>query len=133
MKLNNIIQQKTFDFSIRIINASLHIKKKNNEFDLSRQLLRSGTSIGANVEESIGAYTTADFVHKLAIAYKEARETRYWIRLLYATRFLSKDEASSLLKDVIEICKILAKIQLTVKQKLTADKKEKKSKLIPKV
>ncbi len=83
---------------------------------LSKQLLRSGTSIGANVEEAIGGKSKADFISKISIAYKEARETLYWIKLLYATDYLSKEMADSLINDSEEICRIIGKIQITMKQ-----------------
>jgi len=96
----------------------LTIKAPNKEFVLSKQLLRSGTSIGANVEEAIGAISTADFVNKLAIAYKEARETKYWIRLLQRTDYLSEQEAKSILTDVDDISNIIARIQITTKNEI---------------
>ena len=114
---NNVILEKTFAFAIRIVNLYkyLTIKATNKEFVLSKQLLRSGTSIGANTEEAIGAISTADFVNKLAIAYKEARETKYWIRLLQRTDYLSEQEAKSILTDLDDISNIIAKIQITTK------------------
>lgn len=79
-------------------------------------MLRSGTSIGANIEEAIGAQSRADFIHKLSVAYKEARETSYWIKLLYATDYLNKELSTSLISDIDEICRIIGKIQITTKQ-----------------
>ncbi len=116
MKTNNVIQEKSFAFAIRIVNAYKFLTNVKKEFVLSKQLLRSGTSIGANIEESIGGQSKADFISKLSIAYKEARETVYWIKLLKATEFLTIDKADSLIKDADEICRILGKIQLTLKQ-----------------
>ncbi len=115
----NIIQEKTFDFAIRIVKLYKYLTTTatNKEYTLSKQLLRSGTSIGANTEEAIGATSTADFINKLSIAYKEARESRYWIRLLEKTDYLSPKEADSLLTDLDDICNILAKIQITTKSK----------------
>jgi len=80
-------------------------------------LLRSGTSVGANVEESIGGQSEKDFISKLSIAYKEARETTYWIRLLNATDYLSNDEAKTFLIEAEELCKIIGKIQITIKNR----------------
>ncbi len=77
----NLIQQKTYDFALKIINTSKQMQM-NKEFVLSRQLLKSGTSIGANVEEAIGGQSRKDFLSKISIAYKEARETKFWLRLL---------------------------------------------------
>ena len=91
MKTENIIQQKSFVFAVRIINACKYLKKEKHEFIIAKQMLRSGVSIGANVEEAIGAQSKADFIHKLSISYKEARETLYWLRLLYATDYLDKE------------------------------------------
>ncbi len=115
----NIIQEKTFDFAVRIVKLYKYLTTTatNKEYTLSKQLLRSGTSIGANTEEAIGATSTADFINKLSIAYKEARESRYWIRLLKKTDYLSPKEADSLLTDLDDICNILAKIQITTKSK----------------
>ena len=80
-------------------------------------MLRSGTSVGANVEESIGGQSEKDFISKLSIAYKEARETTYWIRLLNATDYLSNDEAKTFLIEAEELCKIIGKIQITIKNR----------------
>ena len=115
MKADNVIQQKSFAFAIRIVNAYKYLRTEKQEFVLSEQMLRSGTSVGANIEESIGAQSSADFLHKLSISYKEARETMYWLKLLQATNFLTNELAESLLKDCNEICKIIGKIQTTLK------------------
>ena len=115
MKTENIIQQKSFVFAVRIINACKYLKKEKHEFIIAKQMLRSGVSIGANVEEAIGAQSKADFIHKLSISYKEARETLYWLRLLYATDYLDKEMSESLIKDAEEICRIIGKIQITMK------------------
>jgi four helix bundle protein len=88
------------------------------EFVLSKQFLRCATSIGANVEESIGGQSDKDFLSKLSIAYKEARESMYWLRLLSATEYLTVTEAGSMLNDAEELCKILGKIQVTLKSKM---------------
>ncbi|MBS1776103.1 MAG: four helix bundle protein [Bacteroidetes bacterium] len=113
----NIIQQKSFAFAIRIVYVYKHLQNEKKEFVLSKQLLRSGTSIGANIEESIGGASEKDFLHKLTIAYKEARESIYWIKLLKATDYLDNKTADSLMNDAEEICKILGKIQLTIKNR----------------
>ena len=78
---DNLIANKTFDFSLTIIDLFIQLKKEN-EFIISKQIVRSGTSIGANVEEAIAAQSKKDFINKLSIANKEARETKYWLRLL---------------------------------------------------
>ncbi len=97
MKEENIIQTKSYAFAVRIVRLHQHLINSKKEYVLSKQILRSGTSIGANVEESIGGQSKADFIHKLAIAYKEARETSYWLRLLKDTDYLipkHKEEAT---------------------------------------
>lgn len=118
MKKDNIIQQKSFEFAIRIVNLYRFLTTEKKEFVLSKQLLRSGTSIGANVEESIGGQSEKDFLAKLSIAYKEARESMYWLKLLQATDYLNQEQAESLLVDADEICKILGSIQKTMKTKI---------------
>jgi four helix bundle protein len=115
---DNLIQQKSFDFAVRVVKVYKHLCSEKKEFVLSKQLLRSGTSIGANVEESIGGQSDKDFLSKLSISYKEARETIYWIKLLHATDFLNDKETESLLTDAEELCRILGKIQITLKNKL---------------
>lgn len=117
MKQENIIQEKSFAFAIRVVRAYQHLVKEKKEFVLSKQFLRSGTSIGANVEESIGGQSTADFISKLSIAYKEARETVYWIRLMKETDYFNESQAKSLLNDAEEICRIIGKILITTKGK----------------
>ena len=117
MKTDNIIQQKSFAFAIRIVNLYKHLSTEKKEFVLSKQLLRSGTSIGANIEESIGGVSDKDFTHKLSISYKEARESIYWLKLLQATEYITKAEFESLHNDAEEICKILGKIQITMKNR----------------
>ena len=115
MKENNIVQQKSFAFAVKAVKLNKFLHEEKKEFVLSKQFLRSATSIGANVEESIGGQSDKDFLSKLSIAYKEARETKYWLRLLQATDYLSQSEAESMLFDVEELCKILGKIQVTLK------------------
>ena len=115
MKKDNIIQQKSFAFAVRIVKLYKHLTVDKKEFVLSKQLLRCGTSVGANVEEAIGGQSEKDFISKLSIAYKEARETMYWIKLLNATDYLSDDEAKNFLYEAEELCKIIGKIQITIK------------------
>ena len=117
MKGNNIIQTKSFAFAIRIVNLYKYLYSEKKEFVLSKQILRSGTSIGANVEEAIGGQSGKDFFAKITIAYKETRETIYWLKLLAATDYLNKEQAESLLIDAEELCKILGKIQITLKKR----------------
>ena len=104
------IEQKSFQFAIRIVKLYQYLRKEKKEFVLSKQLLRSGTSIGANVAESQQAQSRADFISKLNIALKEAAETNYWLRLLQATDFLSDAEFQSVHNDCRELEKILTSI-----------------------
>jgi four helix bundle protein len=117
MKKDNVIQQKSYAFAVRIVKLSRYLQETKKEYVLSKQLLRSGTSIGANVEEAIGRQSEKDFFAKLTISYKEARETHYWIRLLTDTDYLSKDESISLLRDADELLKIIGSIQKTMKSR----------------
>jgi len=96
-----------------------HLSDEKREFVLSKQLLRSGTSIGANVEEAIGGQTEKDFFAKLTIAYKEARESRYWINLLTDTHYLTTTQSASLLTDIEELLKIIGSILKTLRAKKT--------------
>ncbi len=112
----NIIQDKSYAFSLRVVKLYKYFIANRIEYVLIKQLLRSGVSIGANIEEAIGAQTRKDFIAKLNISYKEARETKYWLRLLRDSEFLKPNEANSLLIDIEEILKILAKILTTSKE-----------------
>lgn len=111
------ITDRTFEFSVRIINLCKVLNESSGVGrTLSQQLLKSGTSIGANVEESQSAQSTADFVHKLEIALKEARETKYWLRLLIATELISEDRLLPMLGEINELIKIIAAIVVKTKQ-----------------
>ncbi len=114
----NIIQQKSFQFAVRVVKVYKHLCEEKKEFTLSKQLLRCGTSIGANIEEAIGGQSGKDFFAKLTIAYKEARETKYWILLLTETGYFDNEQSQSLLMDIEEILKIIGAIQRTIKDKL---------------
>ena len=106
----NVIVEKSFRFAVDIVELYKYITTTKKEFILSKQLLRSGTSIGANVREGIHGVSKADFKNKLAIAYKEAEETEYWIALMIATNILSKKETNNIAKSCDEICRILSSI-----------------------
>lgn len=110
MKQDNLILTKSYNFGLRIVKLYLHLKQKKVDMVLSSQLLRSGTSIGANIEEAVGAISRKDFINKLQIAYKEARETRYWLRLLTDSGLLEKKPADSFIMDSEELLKILTSI-----------------------
>ena len=106
----NVIMQKSFAFSVRIMNLQKYLSQEKKEYTVSRQIGKSGTSIGANVAESQRAQSTADFVSKLKIALKEANETQYWLHLLHETQYLTDKEFNSLHGDLVEILKILTAI-----------------------
>jgi len=106
----NVIQEKSYDFSKKIVLFCLSIQRNHKEYILSKQLLRSGTSIGANVEEGIGGFSKNDFRYKMSISYKEARESKYWIKLLRDTKLAPEQECNDLLNDVEDIIRILYKI-----------------------
>lgn len=113
--MKNVIQSKSFDFAVRIVKLCRHLAENKKERVLSKQLLRSGTSIGANIEEAIGGTSRSDFANKLAIAYKEARETSYWLRLLAKTDYLTQKQFSSIHADTEELLKLLFSIRKTTK------------------
>jgi four helix bundle protein len=104
----NIIVTKTFDFALSVVNLFIELKKEN-EFIISKQILRSATSIGANVEEAIAAQSRKDFIHKMSIASKEARETKYWLRLLDKSS-LTTISMSNYLIEIEHILNIITKI-----------------------
>lgn len=112
---SNLIKDKSFLFAIRIVNLYRYLTEKKKEFVLSKQLLRSGTSMGANIEEAVGGQSKNDFISKFSVAYKESRETNYWIRLLKETKYLTEKESLSLISDCEELIKIITKIQITSK------------------
>jgi len=114
----NILREKSFAFALRIIKLNRYLIAEHREYELSKQVLRSGTSIGANIEESVHAQSTPDFIHKLSIAQKEANETNYWLRLLRESNLLTPKLANSLLSDCEEIQKMLAAALKTLKGKI---------------
>lgn len=111
---NNPAAEKSYTFALRIVKLRRYLVEEKSEYDLSKQVLRSGTSIGANVEEAIGGHSKKDFKHKLNIAYKEARETKYWLRLLRDSNLIEGDSAESLLVDCEEPLKIIGSTLITL-------------------
>ena len=114
MKMENVVKDKSFAFAIRIVNL-FKLLRERKEFVLSKQLLRSGTAIGALVRESEHAQSRADFINKLSIALKEANETEYWILLLRRTDYISQMEFDSIVQDCRAIVRILISIVRTSK------------------
>ena len=116
MAENNIIKDKSRDFAIRIVRLYQYLSEEKREFVLSKQLLRSGTSIGANVRESYNAQSKADFINKLNIALKEADETAYWLELLYESGIIDKQCFDSMYNDLKEIIALLTSSIKTAKR-----------------
>ena len=114
--MNQTVEKKSFQFAVRIVNLRKYLTEAKKEFVLSQQVLRSGTSIGANISDAQQAQSRADFVSKLNIALKEASETDYWLRLLNATEYLSDQEFNSLIFDCREIEKMLIAIVKSSKE-----------------
>jgi len=108
--MDNAIEQKSFRFAVRVVRLCKHLRENRKEYILSKQLLRSGTGIGANVVESQQGQSRADFISKLSIALKEAVETDYWLRLLKETDYLTDTEFSSIHSDCRELEKLLTSI-----------------------
>ncbi len=117
MKNENVIQEKSYAFALKIVKLYQHLVEQKKEYLLSGQLLRSGTSIGANVEEAIGAQAGRDFSAKMSIAYKEARETDYWLRILRDSGYLDGVESVTIFTDCEEILKLTGSIIRTMKAK----------------
>ena len=116
MEKRNVIKEKSFLFAIEIVGL-YKVLAERKEFVLSKQVLRSGTSIGANVRESEHAQSKADFIHKLSISLKEANETEYWLNLLYETKYITQIEFENLKPKIIELLKLLTSIINTSKSK----------------
>ncbi|MBU7570054.1 MAG: four helix bundle protein [Flavobacterium sp.] len=110
---NSIVKDKSFVFAVRIVRLYQHISENKKEFILSKQLVRSGTSIGANICEALQAPSKKDFSSKMNISLKEAQETEYWLRLLFETNYLSEKEYQSVHSERIELIKILTSIVKT--------------------
>ena len=113
--MDNVVEEKSFRFAVRIVRLNQYLRTKKKEYVLSKQLLRSGTSIGANIAESQHAQSKADFISKLEIALKETTETKYWLRLMKETALLSHSEFDSIFPDCIELEKLLVSIIKTTK------------------
>ena len=114
--MEQTVERKSFLFAVRIVKLSKHLNEDRKEYVLSKQLLRAGTGIGANIAEAEQAQSRADFISKMSIALKEAVEADYWLRLLQATDYLSEAEFSSIYNDCRELEKMLTAIVKTTKQ-----------------
>ncbi len=120
----NVIAEKSFRFAVRIVKLGQFLTNEKKEFILSRQIIKSGTSIGANIEEADGGQSKADFIAKCQISYKEAKETKYWIRLLEETGYINPPLSNSLLNDCQEIIRIIQSILKTTKENLRNENNE---------
>ena len=114
--MNRIVQDKSFCFAIRVVKLCKILREEQKEYIMTKQLLRSGTSIGANIAEAQQAQSKSDFVHKMSIALKEATETNYWIRLLHATDYLNDKAMESMIQDCSELEKMLTVIIKSAKE-----------------
>ncbi len=117
MVKENIVQIKSYEFALSCVRLFQKLTNEKREYVLSRQILRSGTSIGANIEESIGGQSTKDFLSKTSIAYKETRETHYWLRLLRDADYITKEDSKELIEKCEELLRIIGSIRKTIKSK----------------
>ena len=114
----SLLKSKSFLFAVRVIGLSKHVREKQKEFDISRQVLRSGTAIGALVREAVQAESKRDFIHKLSISLKESSETEYWLELLFASKLITEPIYKSLLADCQELLRLLVSSIKTCKLNL---------------
>lgn len=124
VKSESIISTKSYAFALEVIKIYKYLYNEKKEFVLSKQLLRSGTSIGANINEAVSGQSKRDFVHKLSIALKEARETLYWLKLLTDSGYIELSNFDTLSRSCEEIIRILSSIILTTKEKYFSNSKE---------
>ncbi|MCO6496337.1 MAG: four helix bundle protein [Chitinophagaceae bacterium] len=118
----NVLKEKSYSFALEIIKAYRLLSDRQREFVLSKQLLRAGTSIGANIEEADGAQSKRDFLHKVSISFNEAKESRYWLRLLKDSNLLKAVYADVLLSKLDELLKIMTAIIKTTKANIKNEK-----------
>jgi len=120
----NLILDKSMDFSVRVVNLYKYLCSEKNENILSKQLLRCGTSIGANAHEATNGQSSRDFLAKMYVAFKEATETEYWLKLLLRTGYLTEEQGESILADCVELKRILTSIIKTLKSNAEKDKQK---------
>lgn len=113
MKDDNTIKTKSEDFAVRIVGLYKYLVEKKSEYVMSKQMLRSGTSVGANISEALCGISRKDFLSKMYIAFKECNETKYWITLLYRTDYISEKEKNSIMNDCEELLRMLSSITKT--------------------
>ena len=117
MAKKRVLKDKSYLFAIRIVNLTKFLQGEKSEYNISKQIIRCGTSIGANIEEASGAQSDKDFIAKMHISLKEAKETHYWLRLLRDTDYLTPEQAESMLKDADEIITLLTRSLKTIKSR----------------
>lgn len=115
MKSDNVVLHKSLAFAVRIVRLYQYLQRERNEFVLSKQLLKSGTSVGANIREALRGFSRQDFVAKMNISLKEVYETEYWLELLYKTDYISEKEFESIFADCRELTRLLTSIVKTTK------------------
>jgi four helix bundle protein len=115
---NNVVMNKSFVFAVKIVNLVKSIQEQKKEYLITKQLIRSGTSIGANIREGNNAESKADFIHKLSIAQKECSETIYWLELLKETEYITDAQFTSTESDAVELIKLLTSILKTTKSNI---------------
>jgi len=125
MRKPNVVADKSFDFAVRVVKLYQFLCRERKEFVLSKQLLRSGTGIGANIEEALQAQSKRDYLSKVNIALKEANESLYWIRLLHAAELLDDKQKESIFNDCNEIISILVAIVKTTKKNMESNSDKK--------
>jgi len=117
MKKENVLKKKSFDFALRIVNLYKYMQDNKKEYIMSKQLMRSGTSVGAMIREAEYAESTNDYIHKLSIAQKEINETLYWLELLNASEYLTVQQFESINNDAVEVIKLITSTIKTIKTK----------------
>ena len=118
MKQESLIKPRSFEFSVRVVNLYKFLTEERKEFIMSKQLLRSGTSVGANVVEALSSFSSKEYAAKFSIARKEMAETIYWLELLRRTGFLSEKEFSSMNEDAVALMKMLSATVITMQKRL---------------
>ena len=113
---DNVVFTKSLDFAVRIVNLVKYLRDEQNETVMSKQVLRSGTSIGANISEALGAESKDDFIHKFSISFKEGNETKFWLLLLHRTHFITDAQFESMMTDCQELRKLMGAIIRTSKK-----------------
>ncbi len=121
MKENNVIQEKSLAFAVLVVNLCKYLREKQKDYIISKQLLRSGTSIGANVEEGLGCQSKKDFYFRLTIAYKEARESIYWLKVLKESKMIEQSMVDQPISNCDEILRIIGSILKTLRNQQSSD------------